>query len=119
MTDKRSGKTRRQGDADIVKLQDDLENHIQDSHTEFERIRESQSVCKNDIMDEITKYHDDIKPILERERDIEGAYRTGKRLQNFVQYWVKWPIIIAGILAIIRFVLENWHRLIEHLTNGH
>jgi len=44
-----------------------------------------------------------VSPIIQRERDYEGAVRLLTRLQSAGKWIVQWPLIAAGVYGILRY----------------
>ena len=83
------------------------EERFNDGDEQFRQLIQAQQ--KN--TDAISSLIEETREVVQLHKDIRGATRIGKNVQSFLAWVVKWPLIGAGLYAMITWILN-------HLPNG-
>lgn len=70
----------------------------------FERLITAQQ--KN--TDAIASLIEETREVVQLHKDIQGVTRMGKKLQSFMIWVVKWPLIGTGVVGIINWVMKQY-----------
>jgi len=86
----------------------ELHGHFNRHIAEYEANRKLDRITFDLILEEQKKTNTLIAPIVEKDRDMKGIWRQSVRIQAFFNYFVKWPVIAAGL-----YKLADWAGLIK------
>lgn len=97
-------------DARLFQFHEDFQQHVDrceerfnDTDDQFKQLIEAQK--KN--TDAISSLIEETRSIVQLHKDLQGVTRLGKRIQTFLIWVVKWPIIGTGLYAIYAWSLKQ------------
>lgn len=82
---------------------DRCEERFNEGDQQFKQLIEAQQ--KN--TDAISLLIEETRSIVQLHKDIQGVTRLGKGLQTFLAWVVKWPLIGAGLYAMITWIIKH------------
>lgn len=68
-----------------------------------ERLRAIENVCEANQM-QLSQLIEESRGVLQMYSDLQGAARSGVRLQRFLAWVAKWPIIGGGVYLVIEYL---------------
>lgn len=68
-----------------------------------ERLRAIENVCEANQM-QLAQLIEESRGVLEMYSDLQGAARAGVRLQRFLAWVAKWPLIGGGVYLVIEYL---------------
>lgn len=83
-------------------MDQDLKDHIEFSNRRFDKIIK----CTEDTQRSMDALKEDISPMIEAYQDIQGVTRLGLKVQNFLWWVAKWPMIGLGLYTGIMWIIE-------------
>ena len=81
---------------------DRCEERFSDGDQKFEQL----IIAQQKNTDAISSLIEETRAIVQLHKDIQGVTRIGKGVQGFLAWVVKWPLIGAGLYAIVVWILD-------------
>lgn len=99
----------------LMQLELKVDEHIIECREEFrkgERRFDKLISCQEANTAAITSLVEETRDVIQLHRDLQGAARVGKRVQGFMMWFSKWPVIGVGLYAIY----TGWIKLAAYLS---
>ena len=107
---KKNDDSMRFSDEKLYQFRDEFRQHVarceerfNDGDEQFKQLIQAQQ--KN--TDAISSLIEETRSIVQLHKDIQGVTRIGKAAQSFLAWVVKWPLIGAGLYAMVSWIIDH------------
>ena len=94
-------------------LRDEIVSHVNENKQKFDQLFSAQSANTKAISEltaSVEKVVEGTASIIQLHKDLQGATRVGKSVQNFMLWLLKWGAIGTGIAAVVHLIVEHFSK---------
>lgn len=96
---------------DFIDHVDRFKSHEENEHIKFNELIEAQhnnTKAITELTSSVSNLVDDTRDIIKLHQDFQGTVRIGANAQGFMLWLLKWGIVGAGLVAVIKWTSKHF-----------